>query len=91
MIAEEASASAEFTAIDAKSINESLAMGDAPAPRLFGYPENSESLVIADAPAPALSFTISDLIFLWDALLHGWKVTADESLVLTDSLSEVLG
>jgi hypothetical protein len=91
MIAEEASASAEFTAIDAKSINESLAMGDAPAPRLFGYPENSESLVIADAPAPALSFTISDLIFIWDTLIHGWKVTADESLVLTDSLSEVLG
>ena len=85
MIAEEASASAEFTAIDAKSINESLVMGDAPAPRLFLYPASSESLVIADAPSPALSFTISDLIFLWDALQHGWKVTNEESLELADA------
>lgn len=91
MIAEEASASAEFTAIDAKSINESLAMGDAPAPRLFGYPENSESLVIADAPAPALSFTISDLIFLWDTLQHGWGVTNEESLELADAPEWKLG
>jgi len=91
MIAEEASASAEFTAIDAKSINESLAMGDAPAPRLFGYPENSESLVIADAPSPVLSFTISDLIFLWDTLQHGWGVTNEESLELTDAPEWKLG
>lgn len=91
MIAEEASASAAFTVIEAKSINESLGMGDAPEPRLFTYPANSEALVIADDPASALSFTITDLIFIWDAIQNGWKVTADESLVLTDSLSEVLG
>ena len=91
MSAEEASASAEFTAINAKSINESLVMGDAPAPRLFLYPASSESLVIADAPSPALSFTISDLIFLWDTLQNGWKVTNEESLELADAPEWKLG
>ena len=91
MIAEEASASAEFTAIDVKSIDESLVMGDAPAPRLFLYPASSESMVIADAPAPALSFTITDLIFIWDTLIHGWKVTNEESLELADAPEWKLG
>jgi hypothetical protein len=91
MIAEEVNVSTEFTAIDAKTINESLGMGDTPTPRLFGYPTNSESLDIVDSSSPALSFTINDLIFIWDTLQHGWSVTNNESLVLTDSLSEVLG
>ena len=44
-----------------------------------------------DAPSFAFGLTLTDVIFIYDMLVHGWKVTADESLVLTDSLSEVLG
>jgi hypothetical protein len=92
MIAEEASVTSEFTAIDAKSISESLVMTDSdPLGRLFAYLSNSESLVIADAPALAFGLTLTDVLFIYDALTHGWKVTTTESLVLTDSLSEVLG
>ncbi len=92
MIAEEASATTEFTAIDVKSISESLVMTDSdPLGRRFSYPAISESLVTADDPTFAFSFTLTDIIFIYDVLVHGWKETTTESLVLTDSLSEVLG
>jgi len=91
MISENASVSTVFDAIYAKAIDDSLEMVEDISPRAIGYPINNDSLVIEDSPSPALSFTISDLIFLWDTLQNGWKVTNDESLVLTDSLAEVLG
>ena len=52
-----------------------------------------ESLVNEDSLEGLLSISnsLTELLFVWDTLIHGWKVTADESLVLTDSLSEVLG
>ncbi len=75
-----------------KSVSEILVMTDSePLGRRFSYPSISESIVTTDAPAFAFGLTLTDVIFIYDTLVHGWKVTADESLVLTDSLSEVLG
>jgi hypothetical protein len=92
MIAEEASVTSAFTAIDAKSISESLVLTDSdPLGRRFSYPSNSESLVIADAPEFAFGLSLTEVLFIYDSLKHGWGATIDESLVLTDSLSEVLG
>ena len=76
MIAEEASVSDEFIAIDAKSVSESLVMTDSdPLGRRFSYPSISESLVAADTANMAFSFTINDIIFMWDTLVHGWNFT----------------
>jgi hypothetical protein len=51
----------------------------------------SESLTLADSAERAFPETINELIFVWEALAHGWNITNNESLVLTDTLSEVLG
>ncbi len=91
MISENASVSTVFDAIYAKAIDDSLEMVENISPRAIGYPANNDSLVIVDAPAPALSFTVTDILFIWDALQHGWKVTAEDSIDFEDSLSEVLG
>jgi hypothetical protein len=91
MISENASASTVFDAIYLKAIDDSLEMVEDISPRSIGYPVNNESLVIVDAPAPALSFTLTDILFIWDALQHGWKVTAADSIDLSEELSEVIG
>lgn len=91
MISEDVAVTTVFEGINALSVNDSVGFGDAPAPRLFGYPAINESLVAADESLPALSFTLTDVLFLWDVLMHGWAVTNEESLVLTDSTVEVLG
>lgn len=91
MISEDISISTEFTAINALSVTDSIDLADAPDKRFFCYPINNESLVMADTTSPALSFTISDILFIWDVLQHGWNVSIDESLVVTDSTAEVLG
>ena len=92
MIGEEITATTAMTVTFGKSVSESLVMTDSePLGRRFSYPSISESIVTTDAPAFAFGLTLTDVIFIYDMLVHGWKVTADESLVLTDSLSEVLG
>ncbi len=91
MISEDVSVSTTFEAINAMSVSDGMSIGDAPAPRLFGYPAITEALVAADESLPALSFTLTDVLFVWDVLTHGWAVTNEESLVLADSVSEVLG
>jgi hypothetical protein len=92
MIAEEAGATTAMTVTFGKSVNESIGLTDSdPLGRRFSYPSNSESLVIADDPTFAFSFTLTDVLFVWDAINHGWAVAVDDSLVLTDTLSEVLG
>ncbi|MDD5062681.1 MAG: hypothetical protein PHN44_10430, partial [Candidatus Marinimicrobia bacterium] len=91
MISEDVSVTTVFEAINSLSINDSVGIGDDPTPRLFGYPAINESLVATDESLPALSFTLTDVLFVWDVLRHGWAVTNEESLVLTDSTSEVLG
>lgn len=92
MIGEEITATTAMTVTFGKAVGESLVMTDSePLGRRFSYPSNSESLVIADDPTFAFSFTLTDVLFIYDTLVHGWRSTIDESLVLTDSLSEVLG
>jgi len=92
MIGEEITATTAMTVTFGKAISESLVMTDSdPLGRRFSYPSISESIVTTDDPTFAFSFALTDIIFIYDTLVHGWKVTADESLVLTDSLSEVLG
>ena len=92
MIGEEITATTAMTVTFGKSVSEILVMTDSePLGRRFSYPSISESIVAADAPSFAFGLTLTDVIFIYDMLVHGWKVTADESLVLTDSLSEVLG
>ena len=92
MIGEEITATTAMTVTFGKAVNESIGLTDSdPLGRRFTYPSNSESLAIADDPNFAFSFTLTDVLFIWDALINGWKVTTDESLVLTDSLAEVLG
>jgi hypothetical protein len=92
MIGEEITATTAMTVTFGKSVNESIGLTDSePLGRRFSYPSNSESLVIADYPTFAFSFTLTDVLFIYDTLVHGWRSTIDESLVLTDSLSEVLG
>ena len=51
----------------------------------------NDSLTMVDAAERSFPQTITDLIFIWDTIIHGWSVSIDESLVLTDTLSEVLG
>jgi hypothetical protein len=92
MIGEEITATTAMTVTFGKAVNESIGLTDSdPLGRRFSYPAISESLVATDDPTFAFSFTLTDIIFIYDVLVHGWKVTTDESLVLTDSLSEVLG
>jgi len=92
MIGEEITATTAMTVTFGKAISESLVMTDSdPLGRRFSYPSISESIVTTDDPTFAFGLTLTDVIFIYDMLVHGWKVTADESLVLTDSLSEVLG
>jgi len=92
MIGEEITATTAMTVTFGKSASESLVMTDSePLGRRFSYPSISESIVAADDPTFAFSFTLTDIIFIYDVLIHGWKETTTESLVLTDSLAEVLG
>ncbi|MFA5324087.1 MAG: hypothetical protein WC373_15545 [Smithella sp.] len=51
----------------------------------------TESLGMADSSTPSLGLSITETLFVYDAIINGWAVTADESLVLTDSMSIVLG
>jgi hypothetical protein len=88
---EQVSVSTVFEVMNALSVTDDIDIGDDPTPRVFGYPAISESIVTADESLPALSFTLTDVLFLWDVLMHGWAVTNEESLVLTDSTTEVLG
>ena len=92
MIAEEASVADSFTVIDAKTITDGLDIADG-----VGYPSilmtqsASDGFVFADTPTWVLNISLSDIIFLWDALQHGWKVSVDESLVASDSILDSLG
>ena len=92
MIGEEITATTAMTVTFGKAISESLVMTDSdPLGRRFSYPSISESIVTTDDPTFAFGLTLTDVIFIYDTLVHGWNVTTAESLVLTDSLSEVLG
>jgi hypothetical protein len=51
----------------------------------------ADALAVSEGIGLGFSKTITETLFIYDVLIHGWKVTSDESLVLTDSLSEVLG
>ena len=78
MIGEEITATTAMTVTFGKAISESLVMTDSdPLGRRFSYPSISESIVAADAPSFAFGLTLTDVIFIYDMLVHGWKVTAD--------------
>jgi hypothetical protein len=76
MYSEDISVSTAFEAIYSLSINESINIGDVSISQIL----NS-----------TINITLTDVLFIWDKLEHGWSVTNEESLVLTDSTSEVLG
>ena len=53
----------------------------------------SEALGLADAPTyyvPPIIEEIEDILFMYDALKHGWLVTASDSIALADSALNVL-
>lgn len=76
MYSEDISVSTAFEVIYSLSINESINIGDVSISQIL----NS-----------TINITLTDVLFIWDKLEHGWSVTNEESLVLTDSTSEVLG
>lgn len=58
------------------------------------YTESSiESLALSDGSSASIGLyeSILDLLFVYEELTWAWKVTNNESLVLTDTISNVLG
>lgn len=66
-------------------------IGDVFDGTVYIYRSISESVDMVDAAERSFPQTITDLIFIWDTIVNGWGLSIDESLVLTDTLSEVLG
>lgn len=89
---EEITALNEMTGIYSITINESLGIADEEPTYILTIPKTiDESIVLDDYSNASFHFHITDVLLVWDVLQHGWNVTNDESLVLTDSLAEVLG
>lgn len=90
---EEVSVSVVFEGINALSVTDNMDFGDTSTPRLSLAFTFTDNMNMDDTPTPSLSFavTLTDILFLWDALQHGWSVTAEDKLTLTDNTAEVLG
>lgn len=74
-----------------RATSESASITDAIEGIPYKYESISESLVLVDTNQFAFSFTLTEVLFVWEAIRHGWKVSIDESLVLEDSQAIVLG
>jgi hypothetical protein len=74
-----------------ETINDGLGLGDAPQVIINIHKSIAESLDLVDENIRAFPREINDVLFIYDTLRHGWGLTADESLVLTDEISTVLG
>lgn len=73
-----------------KATSESASIGDVFDGTVYISKSLSESIVAADVSEGAFSFTLTEVLFVWEELIHGWSVTNDESLVLTDTMAEKL-
>lgn len=77
-----------------QNTEDSLAAGDSESNNWNGQESISdESLSLADSSSflITLAGNVIDAIFLYEELVHGWAVSNTESLVLSDTIAEVLG
>lgn len=74
-----------------ETINDGLGLADTQIGTTNIYKSIAESLDVADEVIRLHPKTITDLLFIYDTLRHGWGLTAEESLGLTEDISNVLG
>lgn len=87
---EDASISSSFyVALLGLVIDDSLGLGDE---SLYRFPKDlNDEFTLSDSGSASLAKALVDTLNIYEDCLLTWKVTNSESLVLTDTLAEVLG